>query len=149
MSLCITIWDWEHAEQIHWLVEDPPGPKHRQLARQVGASACQFCHPSKFRMADPIRPLCLGTVVWFGSLEFMSLGHGYSSLLEPHQPMMKSRTGSPGVGGAWATALAALARHDASMTTPTLHESRAARCSPLASYDQLLAQGPWLGTCLA
>ena len=38
-------------------------------------------------MADPIRPLRLGTVVWFGSLEFMSLGHEYDMvLLTPRAP---------------------------------------------------------------
>ena len=73
----------------------------------------------------------------------------YSSLLEPHQPTMKSRTGSLGAGGARAAALAALARHDASNTTPTLRKSGATRRSPPISYGQLLAQGPWLGTCLA
>ena len=62
---------------------------------------------------------------------------------------MKLRTGSPGVGGAQAAALAALAKHDTNKATPTLRESRAARHPPLISYKQLLAQGPWLGTCLA
>ena len=38
-------------------------------------------------MADPARPLCLGTVIWFGSLEFMSLGHEYDMvLLMPRAP---------------------------------------------------------------
>jgi hypothetical protein len=32
-------------------------------------------------MADPERPLLLATVIWFGSLEFMSLGHGYDMVL--------------------------------------------------------------------
>ena len=73
----------------------------------------------------------------------------YSSLLEPHQPTTKSRTGSPGAGGAQAAALAALARHDTSKITPMLRKSRVTRRSPLISYDQLLAQGPWLGTYLA
>ena len=73
----------------------------------------------------------------------------YFSLHEPHQPMTKSRTGSPGAGGAQAATLAVLARHDASKITPTLREARAARRSLPISYDQLLAQGPWLGTYLA
>ena len=60
-----------------------------------------------------------------------------------------SRTSSPGAGGAWAAALAVLAKHDASKTTPMLLESRTARRSPPTYYDQLLAQAPWLGTCLA
>jgi hypothetical protein len=34
-------------------------------------------------MADPERPLLLATVIWFGSLEFMSLGYGYDMVLLP------------------------------------------------------------------
>jgi hypothetical protein len=34
-------------------------------------------------MADPERPLPLVTVIWFGSLEFMSLGYGYDMVLLP------------------------------------------------------------------
>ena len=38
-------------------------------------------------MADPVRSLHLGTIVWFGSLEFMSLGHEYDMvLLSPRAP---------------------------------------------------------------
>jgi hypothetical protein len=38
-------------------------------------------------MADPERPLPLAKVIWFGSLEFMSLGHGYDMvLLQPRHP---------------------------------------------------------------
>jgi hypothetical protein len=38
-------------------------------------------------MADPERPLPLATVIWFGSLEFMSLGHNYDMvLLSPRHP---------------------------------------------------------------
>ena len=38
-------------------------------------------------MADYIRPLRLGTIVWLGSLEFMSLGHEYDMvLLTPRAP---------------------------------------------------------------
>ena len=66
----------------------------------------------------------------------------YFSLLEPHQPTTKSRTSSPGAGGARAATLAVLARHDVSKITPTLCESRATRRSPPISYDQLLVQGP-------
>jgi hypothetical protein len=32
-------------------------------------------------MADPERPLSLAMVIWFGSLEFMSLGHDYDMVL--------------------------------------------------------------------
>ena len=34
-------------------------------------------------MADPVRPLYLGMVSWFGSLEFMSLGYDYDKVLLP------------------------------------------------------------------
>jgi hypothetical protein len=34
-------------------------------------------------MADPERPLPLATVIWFESLEFMLLGHGYDMVLLP------------------------------------------------------------------
>jgi hypothetical protein len=32
-------------------------------------------------MADPKHPIPLATVIWFGSLEFMSLGYGYDMVL--------------------------------------------------------------------
>jgi hypothetical protein len=34
-------------------------------------------------MADPERPLPLATVIWFGSLKFMSLGYGCDMVLLP------------------------------------------------------------------
>jgi hypothetical protein len=34
-------------------------------------------------MADPERPIPLAIVIWFGSLEFMSLGYGYDMVLLP------------------------------------------------------------------
>jgi hypothetical protein len=38
-------------------------------------------------MTDPERPLPLATVIWFGSLEFMSLGYVYDMvLLQPGHP---------------------------------------------------------------
>jgi hypothetical protein len=38
-------------------------------------------------MADPKCPLSLATVIWFESLEFMSLGYGYDMiLLLPRHP---------------------------------------------------------------
>ena len=62
---------------------------------------------------------------------------------------MKLRPGNPGAGGVRAAVLAALAKHGTNKATPTLRESGATRHPPPISYDQLLAQGPWLGTCLA
>jgi hypothetical protein len=37
-------------------------------------------------MADSKRPLPLAMVIWFGSLEFMSLGHGYDMVLPSRHP---------------------------------------------------------------
>jgi hypothetical protein len=34
-------------------------------------------------MADSEHPLPLAIVIWFGSLEFMSLGYGYDMVLIP------------------------------------------------------------------
>jgi len=34
-------------------------------------------------MVDSFHPLCLGTIMMFGSLEFMSLGSGYDMVLLP------------------------------------------------------------------
>jgi hypothetical protein len=34
-------------------------------------------------MADLEHPLPLATMIWFGSLEFMSLGYGYDMVLLP------------------------------------------------------------------
>ena len=62
----------------------------------------------------------------------------YSSRPEPHRPMTMSRTSSLGTGDARAAALVALARHDASGTTPTPHELRATRRAPPVSHARLL-----------
>jgi hypothetical protein len=49
-------------------------------------------------MADPERPLPLATVIWFGSLEFMSLGHGYNMVLLPPRHPTNGITSSPSPG---------------------------------------------------
>ena len=80
MSSCITIRKGEHAYKFtRWC--DPPGEKHRQLARQVGALRVFHRFPTTFRMATPASPLPRSTVIWFGSLEFMSTGFGYDMIL--------------------------------------------------------------------
>ena len=79
-----------------------------------GTTACQLSHPNRFRMADPVRPLRLGTMIWFGSLEFMSLGHEYNMvLLSPRAPPTDDDITHQ------------QPRHDASGTTLTLRELRA------------------------
>jgi hypothetical protein len=68
------------------LVEALPGPKHRHLARQVGAR-CVLTNTFllKFQMGSFQQPLQPGTVLRFGSLEFMSLDGGYDMVLLPSQ----------------------------------------------------------------
>jgi len=54
-------------------------------------------------MADRFLPLCLGTVMMFGSLEFMSLGSGYDMVLLHHvttpSPILSRSHQSQCVGG--------------------------------------------------
>jgi len=80
MPSCITIWEREHAYKFtHWC--DPPWGKHRQLARQVGVLRVfhRFSTPSQ--MATLASPIPRSTVIWFGSVEFMSTGSGYDMIL--------------------------------------------------------------------
>ena len=43
------------------------------------------------KIADDFRPLCLGTIMRFGSLEFMSLNSGYHMVLLPPHDDAKPR----------------------------------------------------------
>jgi hypothetical protein len=52
-----------------------------------GLSRANTQFPSRFQMAGFHHPLRLGTVIWFGSLEFMSLGIEYDMVLLPPGPM--------------------------------------------------------------
>jgi len=80
VSSCITIWEREHAYKFtRWC--DPPWGKHRQLACQVGALRVFHRFPTPFQMATPASPIPRSTVIWFGSLEFMSTGSSYDMIL--------------------------------------------------------------------
>jgi len=68
-----------HTSFTNWC--DPPGGKHRQLARQVGVLCVFHRFPIHFQMATPVSPILRSTVIWFGSLEFMSTGFGYDMIL--------------------------------------------------------------------
>jgi hypothetical protein len=63
-----------------------------------------------FWMANPERPLPLSTVIWFGSLEFMSLGHGYDMVLSRAGTRPTWTTSSPSLGEP-CTGIVALVRH--------------------------------------
>ena len=80
MYFCITIWKREHAYKFtRWC--DPPWGKHRQLARQVGVLRVFHRFPVPFQMATLASLIPCSTVIWFGSLEFMSTGSGYDMIL--------------------------------------------------------------------
>ena len=68
-----------HKSFTRWC--DPPGGKHRQLARQVGVLHVFHRLPISLQMATLISPIPRSTVIWFGSLEFMSTGFGYDMIL--------------------------------------------------------------------
>jgi hypothetical protein len=95
-------------------------------------------------MADPIRPLRLGTVIWFGGLEFMSLGHEYD--------MVILTPGAPPTDGDVTHGQPRRRRHPGGRSRRARQARREqdhpdARRSPPTPYDQLLVQAPWLGTC--
>jgi len=68
-----------HTSFTRWC--DPPGGKHRQLARPVGVLRVFHRFPIPFQMATSVSPIPRSTVIWFGSLEFMSTSFGYDMIL--------------------------------------------------------------------
>jgi hypothetical protein len=67
--------------------------KHRQLARQVGDCHVQHLRfPSGLHMAGFHRPLRLGTMIRFGSLEFMSFGIEYDLVFLPPGPLANAHS---------------------------------------------------------
>jgi len=68
-----------HKSFTRWC--DPPGGKHRQLARQVGVLRVFHRFSIPFQMTTPVSPIPRSTVIWFWSLEFMSNGFGYDMIL--------------------------------------------------------------------
>ena len=66
--------------QIHSLVP-PPGVKTPIVGMPGRGPACYHLFPISFRMATHVSPIPRSTVIWFGSLEFMSTGFGYDMIL--------------------------------------------------------------------
>ena len=66
--------------QIHSLVS-PPGVKTPTVGTPGRGPACYHRFPISFRMATHVSPIPRSTVIWFGSLEFMSTGFGYNMIL--------------------------------------------------------------------
>ena len=66
--------------QIHSLVL-PPGVKTPIVGVPGRGPACYYRFPISFRMATHISLISRSTVIWFGSLEFMSTGFGYDMIL--------------------------------------------------------------------
>jgi hypothetical protein len=80
------IWAGTRSDKFTGRLTVLAGPKHRQLARQVGA-CCVLTNtlPLKFQMGSFQQPLQPGTVLRFESLEFMSRDGSYDMVLLPSQ----------------------------------------------------------------
>jgi hypothetical protein len=80
------IWVGTRSDKFTSRSRDPPGPKRRQLVRQVGV-CCVLTNtfPLKLQMGRLQQPLQPETVLRFGSLEFMSLDGSYDMVLLPSQ----------------------------------------------------------------
>jgi len=64
------------------LVGVTPGWKTPTIGAPGWGPACSFTDfPIPFQMATLISPIPCSTVIWFGSLEFMSTGSGYDMIL--------------------------------------------------------------------
>jgi hypothetical protein len=75
---------WGTQQQFTRRSRDPPGSKHRQLARQVrGLLRVDEQLPVKLQMGSLQQPLQPGTLLHFESLEFMSLDGSYDMVLLP------------------------------------------------------------------
>ena len=66
--------------QIHSLVL-PLGVKTPTVGVPGRGPTCFHRFPISFQMATPVSPIPRSTVIWFGSLEFMSTGFGYDMIL--------------------------------------------------------------------
>jgi hypothetical protein len=72
--------------QIHWSVEGPRGSKTPTVgAPGRGMLRVDKYFPVEFQMGSLQQPLQPGTVLRFGSLEFMSHDGGYDMVLLPSQ----------------------------------------------------------------
>jgi hypothetical protein len=79
------IWAGARSNKFTGRFRDPPGPKRRQLAPGRGLLRVNEHLPIEFHMGSLQQPLQPGTVLRFGSLEFMSLDGGYDMVLLPPQ----------------------------------------------------------------
>jgi hypothetical protein len=79
-------WAGTHSNKFTGRLTVLVGPKRRQLARQVGAR-CVLTNTFhvEFQMGSLQQPLQPGTVLRFGSLEFMSRDGSYDMVLLPSQ----------------------------------------------------------------
>jgi hypothetical protein len=95
-------------------------------------------------MADPERPLLLVTVIWFGSLEFMSLGYGYDMVLLPprHPTDHNHELSQPGERCAGTTILAGLEQPGDGVpgVATTIISGRMTVCPILALLSQTSTQ---------
>jgi hypothetical protein len=74
---------WDTQRQFTRRSRDPPGSKRRQLALGRGLLRVDEQLPIKLQMGSLQQPLHPGTMLRFGSLEFMSLDGSYDMILLP------------------------------------------------------------------
>jgi hypothetical protein len=73
-------------QQIHWLADEPRGSETPTVGAPGRGSLCVNEHfPVEFQMGSLQQPLQPGTLLRFGSLEFMSLDGSYNMVLLPPQ----------------------------------------------------------------
>jgi hypothetical protein len=73
-------------QQIHWLVDGPRGSETPTVgAPGRGSLRVYEYFPVEFQMGSLQQPLQPGTLLRFGSLEFMSRDGGYDMVLLPSQ----------------------------------------------------------------
>jgi hypothetical protein len=85
--------------QIHWSVDGPRGSETPTVgAPGRGLLRVNEYFPVEFQMGSLQQPLQSGTVLRFGSLEFMTRDGGYDMYSSPRSTTTTTAVGSPGGG---------------------------------------------------
>jgi hypothetical protein len=86
-------------QQIYWSVDGPRGSETLTVgASGRGSLRVNEHFPVEFQMGSLQQPLQPGTLLRFGSLEFMSLDGSYDMILLPRSATATATVGSPGSG---------------------------------------------------
>jgi hypothetical protein len=85
-------------QQIYWSVDGPRGETPTVGAPGRGSLRVNEHFPVEFQIGSLQQPLQPGTLLRFGSLEFMSLDGSYDMVLLPRSATATTVVGSPGGG---------------------------------------------------